>query len=461
MRYLSTRGHAPVLDFEAVVLAGLASDGGLYVPENFPQVTPQQLASWRSLSYTGLALEVMHPYVGNALTRDELKSLIDGAYASFRHSAIAPLKQLGDDQWLLELFHGPTLAFKDFALQLLGPMVDFFLKRADQKVVVVGATSGDTGSAALAGMRGRARIQSFILFPHGRVSDVQRRQMTTMTDVNIHNIAVEGTFDDCQDIVKSLFADAAFRNAHNLVAVNSINWARILAQVVYYFYAALRLGAPSQAVSFCVPTGNFGDIYAGYVAKQMGLPIDRLIIASNRNNILTRGLNTGTYKMQGVQPSLSPSMDIQISSNFERLLFDLYGRDAPALEGAMIDLRTSGSQTLSAAAWAGLKQDFDAHCVEDDETLQTIRRIYDQTGELLDPHTAVGIASAQACNTRTPLVTLATAHPAKFPDAVKQASSIHPALPPHLANLFDLPERFDILPNARDAVASYIESQKI
>lgn len=460
MRYLSTRGHAPTLDFESVVLAGLASDGGLYVPESFPQVSPQQLASWRSLSYTQLALEVMHPYVGDALSRDELATLIDGAYANFRHSAIAPLKQLDNDQWLLELFHGPTLAFKDFALQLLGPLVDFFLTRADKRVVVVGATSGDTGSAALAGMRGRNRVQSFILFPDGRVSDVQRRQMTTMTDANIHNIAVKGTFDDCQDIVKALFADAAFRNQHNLVAVNSINWARILAQVVYYFYAALRLGAPSQAVSFCVPTGNFGDIYAGYVAKQMGLPIDRLIIASNRNNILTRGLKTGTYAMQGVEPSLSPSMDIQISSNFERLLFDLYDRDAPALEGAMIDLRKTGSQTLSSSAWAGLKKDFDAHCVNDDETLKTIRTIYEQTGELLDPHTAVGMASAQACSTRTPLVTLATAHPAKFPDAVTQASGIHPALPKHLANLFDLPERFDVLPNARDAIASYIESHK-
>lgn len=462
MKYISTRGQAPKLGFEDVVLAGLASDGGLYVPEAVPAFSLPEIASLAPLNYRELALRIMQPFVGDALSEQELKTIIDGAYDSFRHTAIAPLIQLDTNEWVLELFHGPTLAFKDFALQLLGRLVDHLLIRRNERVVVLGATSGDTGSAALAGCRGRDRMQSFILFPHGRVSEVQRRQMTTMSDANIHNIALEGTFDDCQDVVKTLFADAAFRSKHQLVAVNSINWARILAQVVYYFYAALRLGAPAKAISFCVPTGNFGDIFAGYIARQMGLPIHRLIIATNRNDILSRCLHTGTYGMEGVTPTLSPSMDIQISSNFERLLFDLYGRDSARLATLMSDFRSNRRFTLEAQPLADLRRLFDAHAVDDAGTHATIRAVYEQTGELLDPHTAVGVAAARACNQApsVPMVTLATAHPAKFPDAVKDACGIHPALPTHLSDLFERSERYDVLAHDLTLIKQYIEAHK-
>lgn len=462
MKYISTRGKAPALGFEDVVLAGLASDGGLYVPESIPQFSPQEIAKLVPLSYRELALEIMRPYVGDALSDDELAALINASYDSFRHEAIAPLKQLSGNEWLLELFHGPTLAFKDFALQFLGRLVDHFLIRRDESVVVVGATSGDTGSAALEGVRGRSRIQSFILFPHGRVSEVQRRQMTTIPDGNVHNVALKGSFDDCQDIVKTLFADAAFREQHKLVAVNSINWARILAQVVYYFYAALRLGAPARAVSFCVPTGNFGDIYAGYIARAMGLPIHRLIIATNRNDILSRCLHSGTYGMQGVQPTISPSMDIQISSNFERLLFDLHGRDGAIIDGLMQQFREQKSITLSHDVHASLRSLFDAAAADDATTLATIADMHGTTGELLDPHTAVGIHAARACmpSPSHPLVTLATAHPAKFPDAVRKASGVYPSLPPHLSDLLDRKERFSVLENSADDVRQFIIGHK-
>lgn len=462
MKYISTRGHAPQLGFEEVVLAGLASDGGLYVPESIPAFSLPEIASFAPLSYRELAMRIMSPFIGDALSKDELTRIIDGAYDSFRHTAIAPLAQLDTNEWILELFHGPTLAFKDFALQFLGRLVDHLLIRRDERVVVLGATSGDTGSAALAGCRGRDRMQSFILFPHGRVSEVQRRQMTTMTDANIHNIALEGTFDDCQDVVKTLFADAEFRSKHHLVAVNSINWARILAQVVYYFYAALRLGAPAKAVSFCVPTGNFGDIFAGYIARQMGLPIHRLIIATNRNDILARCLHTGTYSMEGVTPTLSPSMDIQISSNFERLLFDLYGRDAARLATLMADFRTHRSFTLEAQPLADLRRLFDALAVDDVATQATMRTVYEQTGQLLDPHTAVGVAAARACHqaASVPIVTLATAHPAKFPDAVRGACRVHPALPSHLSDLFERAERYDVLKHDLALIKQFIEAHK-
>ena len=462
MRYISTRGEAPPLDFESVVLAGLASDGGLYVPETAPHISPAQWTQWHDLSYSELALEIISLYVGDSIARDDLKRLIDESYAEFRHAAIAPLKQTASQEWVMELFHGPTLAFKDFALQFLGRLMDYFLERRGETALVLGATSGDTGSAALAGCRGRARMQSFILFPHGRVSEVQRKQMTTIADTNIHTIALEGTFDDCQDIVKRLFADAAFRTKHRLVAVNSINWARILAQIVYYAYAALRLGAPARRIHFSVPTGNFGDIFAGYMAAQMGLPIGTLIIATNHNDILARCLASGRYETQGVRASHSPSMDIQISSNFERLLFDLYDRDATVIRDLMQHFRTNGRLILSPQAHARLKARFDSRRVSDEDTLSTIAAIHASTGEVLDPHTAVGFKAGRECHAGStePLVVLATAHPAKFPDAVKQACGVHPALPEGMESIFTLPERFTIVPNQIEDIMNFMEHHR-
>ncbi len=413
-----------------------------------------------ALPYNELALRVMQPFIGDAIPEADLKKLIDESYATFRHAAVAPLKQLGDNDYLLELFHGPTLAFKDFALQFLGRVLEYFLIRGKRKLTVIGATSGDTGSAAIEGCRGRKNMRIFILHPHGRVSDVQRRQMTTIADANVFNLAVDGTFDDCQDIVKSLFADEAFRTAQSLTAVNSINWARILAQVVYYFYAALALGAPARSVSFTVPTGNFGDIYAGYIAKRMGLPIEKLVIATNKNDILARTLETGSYTAAKVNPTLSPSMDIQISSNFERLLFDLHGKDGKAIESMMQAFRKDGTFALAPQALNILRATFAAGRADDDATLKTIADIYKQTGELLDPHTAVGVAVARAQNVSGPMVTLATAHPAKFPDAVKKASGIHPALPPHLADLLTRTERVNKVANEAKAVKEFIESNR-
>lgn len=457
MHYVSTRGNAPELPFDEVVLAGLASDGGLYVPAQIPQVSPQTMADWAQLSYADLAFEVMKPFVAGTVADADLKAMIDAAYAEFRHTAIAPLKQLGDDEWLLELFHGPTLAFKDFALQFLGRLIDHILSARGEKGVVVGATSGDTGSAAIAGFRGRDNMDICILYPHGRVSDVQRRQMTTVADANVHCIALHGTFDDCQDHVKTLFGDAEFRKQHRLLAVNSINWARILAQVVYYFYAALRLGAPARVVNFCVPTGNFGDIFAGYIARRMGLPVGQLVIASNRNDILTRCLRTGSYSMAGVEASLSPSMDIEISSNFERLLFDLHGRDGAKMGEMMTRFRSEKSLTLDADAYQQFQKLFAAERIDDAQTKAIIKELYETTGELLDPHTAVGVGAARACRKdRNPMVTLSTAHPAKFPDAVKDATGKHPDLPAHMGDLFDLPERFTELENDLEAVKAFV-----
>lgn len=459
--YISTRGAAPALSFEDVVLAGLADDGGLYVPEHLPVFSMSDIAGLQSLSYPDLAYTIISRFVGGTISSDALKTIVAGAYKEFRHGAIAPLTQLDAHTHVLELFHGPTLAFKDFALQFLGRVLDYILEKKQQKVVVIGATSGDTGSAAIAGCRGRRNMEIFILHPKGRVSDVQRRQMTTVADANVHNIALDGTFDDCQDIVKTLFADQPFRQAHHLTAVNSINWARILAQVVYYFYAALQLGAPARAVSFSVPTGNFGDIYAGYIAKKMGLPIEQLIIATNHNDILARTLATGTYSMEGVTPSLSPSMDIQISSNFERLLFDLYDRDGAAVADIMTRLRAEKSLTLSPLVLSRLRAEFSAAAVDDEETKHTIAQCYAATGQLLDPHTAVGLAAGSRArrDLATPLVVLATAHPAKFPEAVKAASGIHPALPPHMAGIMQKKERFDELVNDVQVVKRYIEGR--
>lgn len=458
MKYISTRGAAPKLSFEDVVLAGLATDGGLYVPENVPTLSMAEIVAMRGLSYPELAYSIISRFTGGEIPEADLKRIINEAYKTFRHAAVAPLKQLEGNIFLLELFHGETLAFKDFALQFLGRLLDYILEKRKQKVVVIGATSGDTGSAAIAGCRGRKNMDIFIMYPDGRVSDVQRKQMTTVRDENVHNIAVDGTFDDCQDIVKTLFADAGFREKHNLTAVNSINWARILAQVVYYFYAALRLGAPANAVSFCVPTGNFGDIYAGYIAKKMGLPIDQLIIASNRNDILTRCLATGDYKLENVEPSLSPSMDIQISSNFERLLFDLYNRDGAKIGEIMANFRKEKIFSLPPLQLANLRVEFAAASVDDEETKATIKSCYEATSELLDPHTAVGFAAGKkAWNSNNFLVVLATAHPAKFPAAVNSACGAMPELPSHLSDLFSRHERFERLPNSEEAVKKFIE----
>lgn len=458
MKYISTRGAAPALSFEEVVLAGLASDGGLYVPERLPEFSMAEITALQPLSYPELAYNIISRFTGESIDKEALNRIISESYKQFRHAAIAPLKQLDAHTYLLELFHGPTLAFKDFALQFLGRLLDHILEKRGQKAVIVGATSGDTGSAAISGCRGRRNMDIFIMYPHGRVSDVQRLQMTTVLDDNVHNIALDGTFDDCQDIVKTLFADKEFREKYQLTAVNSINWARILAQVVYYFYAALQLGAPAKAVSFSVPTGNFGDIYAGYIAKKMGLPIDELIIATNRNDILARTLATGIYGMAEVEPSLSPSMDIQISSNFERLLFDLHDRDGAKIARMMADFRATKKLELQPLALSRLRAEFAAASVNDDETMETIKECYAATGELLDPHSAVGLAagSRARAGTASPLIVLATAHPAKFPAAVEKASGVHPALPPHLADLFTRKERYTRSENGAEAIKKSI-----
>jgi threonine synthase len=466
MKYISTRGTAPKLSFEDVVLAGLASDGGLYVPETTPEFSMAEIVAMQSLSYPELAYKIISRFTGEEIAADALKNIINdtyGAAGTFRHAAVAPLKQLDANTYLLELFHGETLAFKDFALQFLGRLLSHILEKRGGRATIVGATSGDTGSAAIAGCRGRKNMEIFIMYPHGRVSDVQRLQMTTVLDKNVHNIAVDGSFDDCQDIVKTLFADVEFREKYNLTAVNSINWARIVAQIVYYFYAALRLGAPARAVSFAVPTGNFGDIYAGYMAKKMGLPIEQLIIATNRNDILARTLETGNYSVTAVEPSLSPSMDIQISSNFERLLFDLYDRDGVKLADLMAKFRVEKKLELSQLALGRLRGEFAVATASDNETKTTIKECFLATGELLDPHTAVGLCAGNKArkNLQIPLVILATAHPAKFPDAVKAATKdiggIYPELPPHLADLQKREEKFTRLGNAAEGVKQFIE----
>jgi len=449
MRYISTRGGAPAVDFKGALLAGLAPDGGLYVPEMIPVFSLQDISALAGLSYQELALEIMAPFVGDCFARDDLKRMTDAAYATFRHEAIAPLTQIGREHFVLELFHGPTLAFKDFALQLLGHLLEAALADKGERATILGATSGDTGSAAIAGCMGRKNIDIVILYPHGRTSEVQRRQMTTLGQKNIHALSVEGTFDDCQDLVKALFTDAEFRKANHLLAVNSINFARVLAQVVYYFYAALSLGTPARRVNFSVPTGNFGDIYAGYIARAMGLPMGKLIIATNRNDILARCVATGEYKMTGVAPSLSPSMDIEISSNFERLLFDLHDRDGARMAQRMAEFRSSKSLTLSPAQHADFTAMFAAHATDDAATLATIKTIYEKSGYLLDPHSATGVAAVEALKPEGATVTLATAHPAKFPEAVREATGITPALPAHLADLYERVE--NITPIARDA----------
>jgi len=459
MKYISTRGQAPVLGFGEAMMTGLARDGGLYVPETVPQMTSAEIAALAGLPYEEAAFRVMRPFVAGFFSDDELKTLLARAYAGFGHAARAPLVQLGPNHFLLELFHGPTLAFKDFAMQIIGQMMQAALARTGERITIVGATSGDTGSAAIEAFRGLSNVDVFILFPHGRVSEVQRRQMTTPAEANVHALALDGDFDDCQARLKDMFNDFDFRDGVRLAGVNSINWARVLAQVVYYFTSAVSLGAPHRKVGFTVPTGNFGDIFAGYIAKRMGLPIDRLVIATNQNDILDRAMKTGEYRTDGVRPSISPSMDIQVSSNFERALFDALGRDGTAVQALMDGLKQGGGFAIPQAAMDRLRAEFDSGRCSEDETRATIAAMRQATGELLCPHSAVGVKVAEEHLGAVPMVTLATAHPAKFPDAVEQATGLRPALPARMADLFDRPERVTRVPNDLAALKALIRDR--
>jgi threonine synthase len=460
MKYISTRGNAPILDFEGATLAGLASDGGLYVPEHWPRFSADQIAAMRGLNYAELAVRVMTPFVAGSLTDAELRELCQAAYGRFSHAAVTPLVQLDGQHWLLELFHGPTLAFKDVALQLLGELFQKFLGGSEKAITIIGATSGDTGSAAIDGVAGRERIEIFMLHPHGRISDVQRRQMTTVLAPNVHNIAIEGSFDDAQAMVKAMFNDPEINGQLNISAVNSINWARLMAQVVYYFAAALKLGAPERNVAFSVPTGNFGDVFAGYVAAQMGLPVEHLIVATNVNDILHRALSRGDYSVLGVTPTAAPSMDIQVSSNFERLLFDLEGRDGSTTAARMKWFEQMGKMVLSAdmrkrAAF------FSSARADADDMAGAMRWAHEECGQIIDPHTAIGLHGARTADIHSdiPVVTLATAHPAKFRDAVEQATGARPSLPGRIGNLFEREERYEILPGDYNKIRSYILSK--
>ncbi|SFA75137.1 threonine synthase [Azotobacter beijerinckii] len=459
MRYISTRGQAPALNFEDVLLAGLASDGGLYVPENLPRFTVEEIASWAGLPYHELAFRVMRPFVAGSIADADFKAILEDTYGAFAHGAVAPLRQLDGNEWVLELFHGPTLAFKDFALQLLGRLLDHVLTKRGERVVIMGATSGDTGSAAIEGCRRCEHVDIFILHPHQRVSEVQRRQMTTILGENIHNIAIEGNFDDCQEMVKASFADQGFLKGTRLVAVNSINWARIMAQIVYYFHAAIQLGAPHRSVAFSVPTGNFGDIFAGYLARNMGLPVNQLIVATNRNDILHRFMSGNRYDKDTLHPTLSPSMDIMVSSNFERLLFDLHGRNGAAVAALLDTFKTTGKLAVEDDRWTEARWLFDSLAVDDEATCRTIAEVYGQCGELLDPHTAIGVRAARECrrSLAIPMVILGTAHPVKFPEAVEKAGVAQaPALPAHLADLFQRSERCTVLANDLKAVQGFV-----
>ena len=468
MRYISTRhgsqGEPAPLGFEDIMLAGLARDGGLYLPAEWPRFSTAEIAAMKGLSYVDLAFRVMRPFVGDTFDEATFRRLIAEAYDAFETPEVAPLKPLGDSGLhLLELFHGPTLAFKDVALQLLGRMLDHTLTARNRHATIVGATSGDTGSAAIEAVRDRRTIDIFMLFPHGRVSEVQRRQMTTVLAPNVHNIAIQGTFDDCQDLAKACFNDLAFRDRHALTAVNSINFARVMAQIVYYFWAALKLGAPERPVAFTVPSGNFGNVYAGYAAKQMGLPISHFVIGTNSNDILARFFETGVMTMSEVVPTYSPSMDIQVSSNFERLLFDLYDRNGRALADAMTAFRSTGTLKVGANALAGVRALFNAGRLDDAGTLAAIADCRRRYGETIDPHTAVGYALAQQHrrDSAIPMVVLATAHPAKFPDAVEKATGQRPKLPARLGDLLERAERVDGLPNDVEALKAMIDQRSV
>ncbi len=459
MRYVSTRGQAASRDFSGVLLAGLAEDGGLYVPETWPTLSHADLLALRGLPYPELAAKVILPFVGTCISYETLLRLTRESYAHFGSPAVVPLVQLGTDVWTQELFHGPTLAFKDMAMQLLGRLFDHVLSERDERVTIVAATSGDTGSAAIEAMAGRACVDIVVLHPEGRTSEVQRRQMTTVHAPNLRNLAVAGTFDDCQDLVKAMFADAPFRGEMRLSAVNSINWARILGQIPYYVAAALALGAPDREIDFAVPTGNFGNVLAAYAARRMGLAVPRLIVASNRNDILARFLASNDMSVRGVEPSLSPSMDIQVSSNFERLLFEIQGRNPALTAQTMLDFRTTGHMTVSDAAWREATSVFHGFRLDDDATLAAIRALYEKSGYLADPHSIIGIEAAQALVRQgTPIVAMATAHPAKFPDAIEQAIGVRPPLPAHLADLYERTELFTRVPADLAAIEAQVRA---
>ena len=448
-----------MLGFDDVLLAGLARDGGLYVPRTWPKLAPDAIAALAGQPFADVAVEVIHPFVGDALSRDELRRMTKEAYARFGHAAVTPLVQIAPNRFVLELFHGPTLAFKDVAMQLLARLMDRVLGRRGRRATIVGATSGDTGGAAIEAFRGSEHVDVVIFFPEGRVSDVQRRMMTTPTEANVHAVAVRGTFDDCQALVKGMFNDHAFRDRTSLAGVNSINWARIAGQVTYYFAAATALGAPHRAVSFAVPTGNFGDIFAGYAAKRMGLPIERLVIASNVNDILPRTLASGTYEMREVVATTSPSMDIQISSNFERYLFETCGRDAALVRAKMGALRQEGRFDLGGLK-ANMQKDFAAAAASEKDVAEAIGRLRDESGYLMDPHTACGVVAAEralGADPRTLQVVLSTAHPAKFPDAIAAITGKRPALPERLSGLLTAHERFSTIDNDLAAAERHVE----
>jgi threonine synthase len=460
MRYVSTRGEAPSLDFVEVMLAGLARDGGLYVPEKWPSLSRATIEGFAGKPYAEVAVEVIRPFVGDGISETDLARMAREAYGTFRHPAVAPLTQLNPSLFVLELFHGPTLAFKDLAMQLLARLMDHVLQQRGERTTIVVATSGDTGGAAIEAFRGRAQVDVVVLFPQGRISDVQRRMMTTARDANVHAVAVEGTFDDCQALVKAMFNHHAFRDRVRLSGVNSINWARIVAQAVYYFTAAVALGSPRQKIAFTVPTGNFGDVYAGYVASRMGLPIDRLVVATNVNDILVRTFATGTYEIRDVVATSSPSMDIQVSSNFERLLFDAYGRDAKSVRALMGSLAQSRRFAVSAHPLQEMRALSTADRADEQEAAAEIRAWMREADYCIDPHTAVALAVAEK-ETRdpaVPMVVLSTAHPAKFPEAVKAACGIAPALPEWLADLPKREERVTVLPADQAAVEKFVVS---
>jgi threonine synthase len=451
MEYVSTRGQAPPLSFGDTLLTGLAPDGGLYVPAEWPKLTMAELVDrvGTSPTYAEVAVEVMFPFVEGTLDRSELEAIVVDTYATFDHPDVVPLTRLDDDTWLLELFHGPTLAFKDIALQLVGRLFEHELTKRGQRVTIVGATSGDTGSAAIEACRDRDLIDIVILHPHGRTSEVQRRQMTTVDSANVHNVAIEGTFDDCQDLVKAMFGDAEFRDRVNMSAVNSINWARVMAQIVYYWWAALKLGRVGQPTAFSVPTGNFGNVFSGHAARRMGLDISQFVVASNRNDILTRFFETGAMRMSDVEPSLSPSMDIQVSSNFERLAYELFSSDGQTVADLFTQFRETGVLEVDAYRLGALRESWDGHRIDDDQTREVIARVHREFGQIIDPHTAVGVGAALACrrSMSVPMVCLATAHPAKFPDAVETAIGVRPEVPAKLAGLLELPEHYTVLAN--------------
>ncbi len=457
MRYVSTRGQAHALGFSDVLLAGLARDGGLFVPESWPQMSTQDVADLAGRPYADVAFEIVRPFIGGEIPDDELRRICVSTYASFRHEAVAPLVQLAPGRWIMELFHGPTFAFKDIAMQLLARLMDHVLAKRGSRATIVGATSGDTGAAAIEAFRGRNNVDVFILFPEGRISPIQRRQMTTAEADNVHAIAVSGTFDDCQAIVKELFGNIGFRERTALAGVNSINWARILGQIVYYFTAAVALGAPGRPIAFTVPTGNFGNVFAGYAAKRMGLPVAKLVVATNVNDILARTLETGEYRVGPVTATTSPSMDIQVSSNFERLLFEVYDRDGVAVAGLMDELKRTGGFVLSQGALERVRSDFEGGRADEAETAAELSAIYRGTGFLADPHTAVGLAVARRlAEPGVPMVGLATAHAAKFPEAVTAATGVNVGVPRQLAGIMDKPERFVTLANDRAAVEAHI-----